>query len=157
MKKIRSTFHKVHKHSGSGCIVCCLIMCVSLFLTACGRDDTSGSAASGESTAPDSNIPQGREWVYVPEMYTLQGQRVDYTRMQTVGDIFCYILQEETANSPKHICRYTLADGELEESPMEGITGIPGMWDTVFYAGSGVVYDRQCLSRGCQSHETVSL
>lgn len=110
---------KTHKHNGLGCFVCCLIMCVSLFLTACGRDDTSGSvAASGETTAPAGNIAQGREWVYVPEVYPLK-ERMDYTRMQPVGDTFCYILQEETANSPKYVCRYSLADGELEESPID--------------------------------------
>lgn len=115
---------KTHKHNGLGCFVCCLIMCVFLFLTACSRNDTSGSAAaSNESTASASSIAQGREWVYVPEVYTVEG-RVDYARMQPVGDTFCYIRQEEIAFSPKIICRYSLADGELEENlidwPEEG-------------------------------------
>ena len=103
---------------------CCLMLCVSLTLTACGMDDMSDSdsisdqeAVSGESSVP--NLAGEREWVYVPEVFTVGDERADYERMQPVGDTFCYVLQGDTVSSAKSICRYSLTDGELQSIPVD--------------------------------------
>ena len=106
----------------------CLMLCASLFLTACSRDGTSDNAAalnngavSGESTA--SNIAyftQEREWVYVPEVLTVEDEHADYGRMQPVGDTFCYVsLGGEDENSVRSICRYSLTDRDLTAIPID--------------------------------------
>ncbi len=118
----------------SGCClkaIGCLLLCISL--SACGdglfgkgtadKDGLSGSdraadqaAISGDS--PASPIAQGREWVYVPEVFTVGDASADYGGMQPVGDTLCYVVQGETENSTKSICRYSLSDGGLERIPI---------------------------------------
>ena len=101
--------------------ICCLMLCVSLFLTACGADDTSeNDVIEIESMVPDGiHITQEREWVYVPEVFTLEDERADYGRMQPVGDAFCYVLLGgDTENSAKSICRYSMTDQELTTVPI---------------------------------------
>lgn len=97
-------------------LVCCLSICVSLFLTACNR----GSIADGDNMPGESNAGgavQEREWVYVPEVFTVGEGYADYDQMQPVGDTFCYVLQAE--NGEKSICRYSLTDRELVSVPIE--------------------------------------
>lgn len=110
--------------------VCCLMLCASLLLTACGGDGISDKdGASGKDGASDQEVISGegsvsyfnpgREWVYVPEVFTVDTkQYVDYGRMQPVGDTLCYVLQEDTGSREKNICRYSLAGGELETTPI---------------------------------------
>ena len=86
--------------------VCCLMLCASLLLTACGGDGISDKdGASGKDGASDQEVISGegsvsyfnpgREWVYVPEVFTVDTkQYVDYGRMQPVGDTLCYVLQD---------------------------------------------------------------
>lgn len=119
MKKVRRTKS-----------VCRLMLYASLLLTACGGDGLSdkdgdsgkdGASAqeviSGEGSS--SYFNPGREWVYVPEVFTVDSkQYVDYGRMQPVGDTLCYVLQADMENSVSSICRYSLADGELETVPI---------------------------------------
>ena len=114
--------------------ICYLVLCVSLFLTACSKDGTSDhdamsdhDAISGEN--PVSHTTQGREWVYVPEVITVGDERADYERMQPVGDTFCYVsLGEETENSVRNICQYSLTDRELKSIPIDWPEG-GNNWD----------------------------
>lgn len=97
-------------------LVCCLAMSVSLLLTACSRRSTAdGDNLPGESNA--GGVVQEREWVYVPEVFTVGEGYADYDQMQPVGDTFCYVLQAE--NGEKSICRYSLTDRELVSVPIE--------------------------------------
>ncbi|MCH5344843.1 MAG: extracellular solute-binding protein [Acetatifactor sp.] len=110
---------KRNKHNHLGYFVCSLMLCISLFLTACSKDSTSDNdaAISGESTA--SHITQEREWVYVPEVITVEDELADYERMQPVGDTFLYVsLGEDTENSARSICRYSLTDRALKSVPV---------------------------------------
>lgn len=95
--------------------VYCLMLCVSLFLAACSKEDKSDNdAISSESAVTNiTHITQGREWVYVPEVFTVGEGYADYEKMQPVGDTFCYVLQGDAAGSGKNICRYSLTDREL--------------------------------------------
>ena len=108
--------------------VCCLMLCVALFLAACSKDSTSDyEAVSNESTV--SYIAQEREWVYVPEVITVGDARADYERMQPVGDTFCYVsLGEDIENSVRNICRYSLTDRELKRVPLNWPEG-GNNWD----------------------------
>ena len=116
----------------------CLLLCISLFLTACGdgmfgsngvadKDGLSGSdSAVGDGRGAESqegeNQEAGRyesgaqekEWVYVPEMIMVEDPRADYGEMQLVGDALCYIsMTGETEEEAQKICRYSLTDREL--------------------------------------------
>lgn len=73
--------------------VCYLMLCVSLFLTACSKDGASDNdAISSESVVSNiTPVTQEREWVYVPEVFSVGDERADYGRMQPVGDTFCYV------------------------------------------------------------------
>ena len=91
--------------------VCCLMLYISLFLTACSKDCTSdnGTMSDGGPISSGGSVSyttQGREWVYVPEVITVGDERADYARMQPVGDTFCYVsLGEEAVNSVRSICQ----------------------------------------------------
>ncbi|MCM1057806.1 MAG: hypothetical protein NC517_09380 [Firmicutes bacterium] len=116
--------------------VCGMMLCGAIFMTACGRNDTSyGNNLSGESglsgaaqgteqgqsgeQKPGQNWKQDREWVYVPEVFTVEDEYADYERMQPVGDSFFYVSRAaEAANSTKNICRYSLTDGKLTNVPI---------------------------------------
>lgn len=122
--------------------VCCLMMCVSLFLTACStgasNDDNISNEDNSISTAPVSTAPvsiaQKPEWVYVPEWIELPDIRADYYAMQLFGDTVCYITRPEEAGdaTQQAICRYSLTDGEL--------TSIPVDWEDDGYIREGVSY-----------------
>ncbi len=119
MNKLRSMkFQIYHGHNRLSLALCCLMLYVSLFLASCGKDGISDQdAILGEKAV--SNTIQGQEWVYVPEMITVGDERADYSRMQPVGDTFCYVsLGEESGNSTKSIFRYSLTDGTLKSVPI---------------------------------------
>lgn len=106
-------------------IVYCMAMGAVIFLAACGKAGT-----AGENNLSDENNPVGavqkqeqnqvsdREWVYVPEVFTVGEGYADYERMQPVGDTFFYVLQGDAALSGKSICRYSLTDQALESIPI---------------------------------------
>ena len=111
--------------------VCCLMLCVSLFLTACSKDDASDNdAISNENIVSD--ITKEREWVYVPEVTTVGDARADYERMQLVGDTLCYVSlvgeSLEGENITRSICRYSLTNRELEHVPIDWPEG-GNNWD----------------------------
>ena len=114
--------------------ICYLMLCVSLFLTACSKDGTlDNDGISDHDTISSTNsvsyITQGREWVYVPEVITVGDERANYERMQPVGDSFCYVsLGEETENSVRNICQYSLTDRELKCIPIDWPEG-GNNWD----------------------------
>ena len=145
MKNRRKQMPDHNGHSRSGYCVCCLMMCISLLLTACGRGSTAdnnvSNTASGVNNIPDDsssvgagNIPddgndadtasadnavQEPEYVYVPELITVEDEQVDYGRMQQVGDSVCYIsMNRESENEGQNICRYSLTDKELSRTPI---------------------------------------
>lgn len=100
-----------------------LTLCTALFLTACGQGASAGEngaekdAQAGEGPAFSGTFR--REWVYVPEVFTVEDERADYGRMQPVGDTLCYVsLGEEAVNSVRNICRYSLTDRELKSVPV---------------------------------------
>ena len=114
--------------------VCCLMLCVSLFLTACSKDGTSHNGAISDNGAvssegSDSHTTLGREWVYVPEVITVGDERADYERMQPVGDTVCYVsLGEESVHSVRNICQYSLTDREFKSIPIDWPDG-GNNWD----------------------------
>jgi len=130
MKK-KKEFSVYGKHSGAGRLVCCLILCVSLFLTACGKDNTTDANANNAnnhipseknagSAVDTADSVQGPEWVYVPELIEINDERVDYGRMQQVGDSVCYIsMNGEAENEVQNICWYSLTDKELTRTPID--------------------------------------
>lgn len=117
-RKCRTKGGIPNEKAGKGRSVCCLLLCASLLLTSCGRPDGAAEGAvSGEAAVPDSG--RNPEWVYVPEVISVGEKRADYERMQPVGNAFCYVsLGEETANSVRNICSYSVADGRLTSVPL---------------------------------------
>ncbi len=103
-----------------------LAVCALLLLTACGGDDTAGGNLPGNSFGSDSGgsnaagSAQKREWAYVPEVIVMEDEHADYERMQLVGNTLCYVSQgADDGSSAKVICRYSLADRELESVPLD--------------------------------------
>lgn len=121
--------------------VCWMIVCISLTLTACGKDKgISKNNLSEEGNA--AGIAQEREWVYVPEVITVGDEHADYGRMQLVGDTFCYALQSgETDSSAINMYRYSLSGRELTCAPVDWSEGGKN-WDlgTRFFARDGSLY-----------------
>lgn len=125
-KRVKCLKHNTH--NSLRYIVCCLIMCIPVFLTACSRDGAvNEDKISNENNV--SQITQKREWVYIPEVITVGDERADYGNMQLVNDTFCYVLQGEDANTgAKSICRYSLTDRELISVPIHWPEG-GANWD----------------------------
>lgn len=144
MSKRRIRFRTVY-------FVCCLTVCISLFLPACSKDravdgtyesvSDSGLESISENMPGEDNISAGnngshitpgREWVYVPEVIAVGDGRADYGQMQLIGDTFCYVLQGgDTEESLKSICQYSLTEGELTSVPIEWPEGGEN-WDVGF-------------------------
>lgn len=108
-----------------GNFMCCLVMCISLLLTAC-RESGAGDGSNisdadrtlGESAVSD--IAGEKEWVYVPEMITVGDKKADYEDMQLVGDHICYVsMNGETQDEVQRICKYSLIDKELSDTPID--------------------------------------
>ena len=83
------------------------VMAVSL--AACGKSGDSGESA------------RKKEWAYVPEFLTVEGENVSYYDMQIVGEDIYYISwdwDEESGTSGQSVCRYSLADKSLTTLPI---------------------------------------
>lgn len=133
MEDVKQSLIVCIARDGQGCkFIFCLILCVFLFLTACGKNGSSDKdaimdhdAITGESAV--FNSKQEREWVYVPEVIVVGDEYADYGRMLPVGDDFCYVsLGEE--NNAKSICRYSMMDGKLTSVPINWPEG-GNSWD----------------------------
>lgn len=105
-------------------------VCASLLLTACGGDGAAGGRLLGESSdnTPGGNSTAGsaqqREWVYVPEVITMEDEYADYERMQLVGDTLCYVSQGgDVGDGAKGISRYSLTDREFKRIPLDWTEG----------------------------------
>lgn len=145
---------------------CLLLLAALSALTACGQGTPSASSAALNDTQADTagagaeNLgnPAGagvqnpgdsasgqQEWVYVPEMFTVEDERgnyVDYERMQPVGDLLFYVYQEgDTEDSEKGICRYSLSGQKLESVPISWPEG-GAVWDAGVrcFAGDSSLY-----------------
>lgn len=119
-----------NKHNCLVVLVWCLMLCISLSLAACRKDDASnGDFISGENTVSNTNTTQKQRFVYVPKVFTVEDERADYERMQPVGDNFCYMIQggDETPNA-KNICYYSLTNRELITVPVNWSEG-ESIWD----------------------------
>ncbi|MCM1025307.1 MAG: hypothetical protein NC432_02665 [Roseburia sp.] len=126
--------------------MCCLALCISLLLAACGREEgTSGGAGNKQEDAGAGNVSGAAselEWAYVPEVITVGDEYADYGRMQPVGESFCYVSQRgDFAEGAKTICRYSLSDQKLERVPIGWPEG-GGNWDVSVwsFAQDGSLY-----------------
>ena len=85
-------------------LICCLMISVSVFFTACDTDvprdggianegnNAGVTTASTEQVNPPSAIAAGKpEWVYVPERIEIRDERADYDAMRLIGDTVCYV------------------------------------------------------------------
>ena len=118
MKPFKRNKFQIHnKQNPFGYFVCCMLG-ISFFLAACSKDGTTDKNAISDTGVPYT-AAQEREWVYVPEVFTVGEERADYERMQPVGDTFCYVsLGEDAVNSVRDICQYSLTDQELKSVPI---------------------------------------
>ena len=82
MNKLRSIDFQIHnKINSSGLFLCCLLVCLSMFLTSCSKDSVSDNDdISSERIVSNVTTPK-REWVYVPEVFTVENGNADYERM----------------------------------------------------------------------------
>lgn len=84
---------------------------VTVFTTACG-------GSKGASGKDSETKQEAKEWVYVPEFLELEEDNADYYNMKFVGDSLYYQswrFDEMTGEGSQSICRYSLADGSVEE------------------------------------------
>ena len=125
MNKLRSIIFQIHnKINSSGLFLCCLLLCVSMFLTSCSKDGVSDNDDISSEKVVSNVTTLKREWVYVPEVFTVENGSADYERMQPVGDTFYYVsFGEESRNGIKSICQYSLNDGELKSVPINWLEG----------------------------------
>lgn len=81
---------------------------MALSLAACGKVDS-------------SKEEQKKEWAYVPEFFTVEGEGADYYAMQLVGEAFYYMSYEwnEATGSSHGICKYSLADRKVTKIPLK--------------------------------------
>ncbi|MCM1190193.1 MAG: extracellular solute-binding protein [Muribaculaceae bacterium] len=120
MKNLRRTEFQIrHKHNRTNYFVSCLMMCVSLFLTACSKGNVSNEY-NLQNADNAVHMTQGKEWVYVPERIEIKDKCADYGGMQLVGDTVCYIsINGETESNTQDICQYSLIDKELTSIPID--------------------------------------
>lgn len=85
--------------------VYCLMLCVLLFFTACGKEGIpDNDVMPGESAAPGITYnKQEREWVYVPEVFMVGDEHADYERMQPTGGTFCYVSTGERLRTVREV------------------------------------------------------
>lgn len=83
------------------------------------------AAAMTFSLAACGNSSEGgtekKEWAWVPEFITLDDEDASYYDMQLVGDALyslSYDWDEATQKSSQSICKYSLADGSVEKTPL---------------------------------------
>lgn len=111
----------------------CLMVCISLFLTSCGKGGSAVNESDRTNQANQSSAAKDapkREWVYVPEVIEVDAkQYVAYEKMQLAGDVFCYAVQGgDTETAQKNLCRYSLTTRELKKSPIDFPEG-GRIWD----------------------------
>lgn len=115
--------------------LCIFLVCAALLLTACGAggDSGQGGVPDGGNIANGGNASDGGnvsgeggaareqpEWVYVPKALEMDGEMIDFGRMQLVGDTFCCLsrrLLDETSEK-QSICYYSLSDEKLTTVPI---------------------------------------
>ncbi len=85
-------------------------------LSACGDTEASGDTVR-------------KEWVYVPEFITVEGENVSYYNMQLSGNDAYYsswAWDEETGQGQSNLCRYSITDKQTETIslawPDEGVS-----------------------------------
>lgn len=141
------------------CLFVVPVLCA--LLSACGGDGTAGgnlpgsSAGNGSGDNGAAGSAQKREWVYVPEVITMEDEYADYERMQLAGNTLCYVSQRESAGSSvKCICRYSLADREFKSIPVDWAEGGQN-WDVGarFFDRDGSV----CLTANVYSADYSSM
>ncbi len=118
----RKLTHRKLTHRKRSRAVCCLAVTAALCLTGCSGAGTSGQGLKAEGNTAAA-VSSDREWVYVPEVITVGEKSADYERMQPVGDSLLYVSLQEESGGEKNICRYSLADGELEDVPIRWTEG----------------------------------
>lgn len=106
-------------------IICCMVMFITVFLTACSTSTSGNGGNSDNNSNPNESNPiaaaQEREWVYVPERIEIQDKMADYDAMQLTGGTVCYLgVNGGTEGETQSICRYSLVDRELKVSPLTG-------------------------------------
>lgn len=116
------------------CLICMLIF----FLTACGANNEGSAGTSDDSNVPVENNSDNSnndssnsaetetdsavkipDWVYVPQMLTIEGENIDYDDIQLAGDTLCYLSRgEDVENAVRNICQYSLTDQKLTTFPI---------------------------------------
>lgn len=104
--------------------VCGMMMCMSVFLTACstGASNNNNNVLKEDKVLNESDtsgVTKEREWVYVPEVFVIGDRRADYEDMQIVGDTVCYVtMNGEAGDEAQSICQYALSDKSLTRAPI---------------------------------------
>lgn len=118
-KSRRAGFQVRNKCSRTGRFAVWLMVCVSLFLTSCGRDNASGNG-NMLNAGSSANVTQKTEWAYEPERIEIKDKRADYKAMQLIGEMVCYLSRNgEAEGETQNICRYSLTDRELKTIPID--------------------------------------
>lgn len=101
-------------------LMCRLVICLSVFLTACGTAESDNADVTKGNQAVGSIKEKEREWVYVPEMIETWDEKADYGNMRFIGGYICYIsMNGETEGDTQNICRYSIKNKELDRTPVE--------------------------------------
>ena len=119
MRKLTEIEVSIHgKHNRIGCFICCLMIFISVFMTACGKNASNDeNISSGGNPVSAATKP---EWVYVPERIEIADKRADYYDMQLIGDTVCYLSKNgESEDSVQSICQYSLTDRKLTSIPID--------------------------------------
>ncbi len=113
-------------HYGLKFLKFCIVIYISLFLTACGKGTSNMNISHDSGAAKDSAdaAVKEQEWAFVPELIAVGDKKADYGNMQLIGGSICYIsMNGEAENEEQNICRYSLTDKELSciaiDWPME--------------------------------------
>ncbi len=135
-KRNRFLIHR--RLTGLKLCVCCTVMCIAVFLAACGAGTShtdnashgSNPVSAAQDPGQDTDLEQEREWVYVPERIIVEDEKADYGDMQLVGDTACYVSRNgEAGDGVQSICQYSLTDKKLTSAPIAW--GDPGEYREV--------------------------
>lgn len=101
----------------------CLLVCLSVLLTACGGDTTDSTGTPNKEDVQKEgnalNAKNEQEWVYVPERIEIRDEKADYEGMNLIDDTVCYVSMNGEAEEVKNVCRYSLSSRELVQAPIE--------------------------------------
>ena len=101
---------KLNLHRFAGCRkpgAFALAAAIMMSLAACGKTDSTDEVK--------------KEWAYVPEFVTIEDERMDYYNMQLMGEnLYSVSLEwdENTNLSTQSICKYSLADKTVTQTPV---------------------------------------